>query len=56
MRNEGRHVMAKGKKTKNLPSERAERKKLSAEESLKRMREFAKRREPFIAAVQNGKK
>ncbi len=47
--------MAKGKKTKNLPGERAERKKLSAEESLKRMREFAKRKERFVAAVRKGK-
>lgn len=48
--------MAKGKKrAKDLPSERAERAKLTAEESLKRLQEFAKRKEQFVAAVRNGK-
>jgi hypothetical protein len=46
--------MAKGKKNKDLPTERAKRQKLSAEESLKRMREFAKRKERFIATVRKG--
>jgi hypothetical protein len=53
--NGGGQIMAKGKKSKDLPAERAERKKLSAEESLKRMREFAKRKERFVAAVRKGK-
>jgi hypothetical protein len=43
--------MAEGKKTKNFATEREERKKLSAEESLKRMQKYAKRREPFVATV-----
>jgi hypothetical protein len=48
--------MANGKKrSKDLPSERAERTKLSAEESLKRMRDFAKRKERFVATVRKGK-
>ena len=48
--------MAKGKKrVKHLPSERAERAKLTAEESLKRMQEFAQRKEQFVAAVRKGK-
>jgi hypothetical protein len=48
--------MAKGKKrNKELPTERTERTKLSAEESLKRMKEFVKRKESFVAAVRKGK-
>ena len=34
---------------------RSQRVKLSAEESLKRVRQFAQRKEAFIAAVQKGK-
>jgi hypothetical protein len=48
--------MAKGKKrAKAFPAERAERVKLTAEESLKRLQEFAKRKEQFVAAVRKGK-
>ena len=48
--------MAKGKKrAKGLPSQRAERAKLTAEESLKRLQEFAKRKEHFVAAVRKSK-
>jgi hypothetical protein len=36
-------------------TQRPERVKLSEEETLKRMREFPKRREKFIAAVREGK-
>jgi hypothetical protein len=35
--------------------ERPERAKLSTEESLKRIKEFPKRKEAFIAAVRKGK-
>ena len=48
--------MAKGKKrTKGAATERADRVRLTAEESLKRMEEFAKRKESFVAAVRKGK-
>jgi hypothetical protein len=48
--------MAKGKKrVKGLPAEPTERIQLTAEESLKRVQEFAKRKEQFIAAVRKGK-
>ncbi len=48
--------MAKAKKRgKDLPAERGARAKLTAEESLKRMQEFAKRKEQLIAAVRKGK-
>jgi hypothetical protein len=48
--------VAKGKKrVKSVPSGRAERVKLTAEESLKRMQEFSKRKDHFIAAVRKGK-
>ena len=48
--------MAKGKKrVKVLPTERADRTKLTAEESLKRLQEFTKRKEHFVAAVRKGK-
>lgn len=48
--------MAKGKKRgRGLPAESAERAKVTAEESLKRMQEFAKRKEQFVAAVRKGK-
>ena len=47
--------MAKGKERgKGLLAGRAERAKLTAEQSLKRLQEFAKRREPFVAAVRKG--
>lgn len=43
--------MAKGKKrSKAVSTERVERAKLTAEESLKRMQEFYKRKEQFVAA------
>jgi len=48
--------MTKGEKQgKKLPTERAGRVKLTAEESLKRMQEFAKRKESFVAAVRKGR-
>ena len=48
--------MAKAKRRdKGRQPEPAERVKLTAEESLKRMQEFAKRKEQFIAAVRKGK-
>jgi hypothetical protein len=48
--------MAKGKKrVKGLSTERADRARLTAEESLKRMQEFAKRKEHFVATVRKGK-
>jgi hypothetical protein len=47
--------MAKGKKRGKGSTEQAERAKLTAEESLKRLQEFAKRREHFVAAVRKGK-
>jgi len=48
--------MAKGKKRiKDLPSERPERVELTAEESLRRLQEFAKRKEHFVAAVRKSK-
>jgi hypothetical protein len=51
-----RRTMAKGKKrVKGLPTERADRAKLTAEESLKRLQEFTKRKEHFVAAVRKGK-
>ena len=43
--------MAKGKKNTVKP----ERVKLSAKETLKRMQEFPKRKERFVAAVRKGK-
>ncbi len=41
--------------TKNSAAKRAERVKLTAEESLKRMEEFPKRKESFVAAIRKGK-
>jgi hypothetical protein len=47
--------MAKRKKQgRVVPAGRAGRAKLTAEESLKRMQEFAKRKEQFIASVRKG--
>jgi hypothetical protein len=49
--------MAKGKKrVKGLPPERAGRAKLTAEGSLKRLQEFARRKEHFVSfAVPTGR-
>jgi hypothetical protein len=48
--------MAKGKKRiKGLSAERKERAKLTPEESLKRLQEFSRRKELFVAAVRKGK-
>jgi hypothetical protein len=48
--------MAKRKKrVKGLPTERADRARLTAQESLKRLQEFSKRKETFVAAVRKGK-
>jgi hypothetical protein len=48
--------MAKGKKQgKTLPAVRPERVKLTADESLRRMQEFVKRKGDFVAAVRKGK-
>ncbi len=45
----------KEKVVKEVKIERPERAKLSAEESLKRMKEFDKRKEKFIATIRQGK-
>jgi hypothetical protein len=48
--------MATGKKRGQGPtSERPERAKLTAEESLKRLQEFPKRKESFVVTVRKGK-
>ena len=48
--------MAKGKKQgKGPPAARAGRAKLTAEESLKRLEEFGKRKERFVASIRKGK-
>jgi hypothetical protein len=48
--------MAKDKKpSKNPPTKRPQRVKLTAEESLKRMQTFGKRKGAFVAAVRKGK-
>ena len=48
--------MAKNRKTpKSISTGRPPREKLSAEESIKWVREFSKRKEQFIAAVRTGK-
>jgi hypothetical protein len=44
-------MMKKSKSVKEIKIERPERVKLTAEESLKRMKEFGKRKEKFIAAI-----
>jgi hypothetical protein len=47
--------MAKGKKqVKALSANAKDRVKLTAEESLKRMQEFDKRKEEFVATVRKG--
>jgi hypothetical protein len=48
-------VIRKQKKISELKIQRPKRVKLSADESLKRMQEFSKRKEKFIAAVRKGK-
>ena len=45
----------KAKVVKEIKVERPERMKLSAEESLKRMKEFDKRKEKFIASIRESK-
>ena len=45
----------KAKIVKEIKIERPERAKLSAEESIKRTKEFDKRKEKFIATVRQGK-
>ena len=45
----------KAKVIKEIKIERPERMKLSAEESLKRMKDFSKRKEKFIAGIRQGK-
>ncbi len=45
----------KAKVIKEVKIERPERMKLSAEESLKRMKEFDERKEKFIAGIRQGK-
>jgi len=45
----------KAKVIKETKIERPERMKLSAEESLKRTKEFDKRKEKFIATIRQGK-
>ena len=45
----------KAKVIKEVKIERPERMKLSAEESLKRMKDFDKRKEKFIASIRESK-
>ncbi len=45
----------KAKVVKEVKIERPERAKLSAEESIKRTKQFDKRKEKFIATVREGK-
>ncbi len=45
----------KAKVVKEIKIERPERMKLSAEESLKRMKEFDRRKEKFIASIRESK-
>jgi hypothetical protein len=45
----------KKKRSKSMKIERPERPKLSTKESLKRLQEFTKRKERFVAAVRKGK-
>ena len=47
--------MAKRRKLAGHAGQRPERVKLSGKESLKRMEEFGKRKEQFIAAIRKGK-
>lgn len=43
-------------RAKDRPNERADRAKLTTEESLQRLQEFTKRKEHFVAAVRKGAK
>jgi hypothetical protein len=52
---EERTMAKKRGKIEDVKTLRPERAKLSREESLKRMREFPKRKEKFIAAIRKGK-
>jgi hypothetical protein len=45
----------KSRRSQTVKAGRSQRVKLSAEESLKRVREFPQRKEAFIAAVRKGK-
>ncbi len=45
----------KQKKITELKIERPAQAKLSPKESLKRMQDFAQRKEPFVAAIRKGK-
>ncbi len=45
----------KAKVIKEIKIERPERAKLSAEESLKRMKDFSKRKEKFVASIRECK-
>ncbi len=45
----------KAKVIKEIKIERPERMKLSAEESLKRMKDFSKRKEKFVASIRESK-
>ena len=45
----------KPRRSQTVKAGRTQRVKLSAEESLKRVREFGKRKEAFVAAVRKGK-
>jgi hypothetical protein len=48
--------MARAKKRdQTLPAEPARRTKLTPEQSLERLREFAERKEQFLAAIRKGK-
>ena len=48
-------MVKKLKEIKELKIEKPQRAKLTTDESLKRMEEFTKRKEKFIAAVRKGK-
>lgn len=45
----------KAKVIKEIKIERPERMKLTAEESLKRMKDFSKRKEKFVASIRESK-
>lgn len=48
-------MRTKSQKSSKAKTERPKRAKISAQESLKRMREFSKRKAEFIAAIRKGK-
>jgi hypothetical protein len=51
-----REAMAKGKKrSEGVPAKRADRAQLTAEESLKRLQEFTKRKEHLVASIRKRK-